>query len=321
MAKVAAGRKRHSPIWDYFEYDPLIDKSKCIVMRTDGNICGMQLKGKNPTNLKVHLRSSHRDAHEKFTAREKKAASPQSDSCPASRAPQTQQTLPQCLAQDSTWCATTQEHHKREQAMVEMFIDTGLSTRLCANSSFKEFCRMLEHRFKAPGSARVNSLIGAKMKTATEKLKDIVREARRLTLCVDGWSKRGLTAAFLGISACFYHPPTGKARHVLLNLHRLDHPHTGESIARCIDLTLETWGISEDKVLLVVTDKGSNIVKAVRLLRERGGQVEDPHGTDHSMDTEAEDTDTETSDTEIEENESGKDIYLVNLKQATFTRR
>ena len=55
-----AGRKRHSPIWDYFEYDSMIDKSKCIVMSTDGNICGMQLKGKNPTNLKVHFRSGGR---------------------------------------------------------------------------------------------------------------------------------------------------------------------------------------------------------------------------------------------------------------------
>ncbi|KAK5851460.1 hypothetical protein PBY51_023011 [Eleginops maclovinus] len=111
------------------------------------------------------------------------------------------------------------------------------------------------------------------MKTATEKLEDLVREARRLTLCVDGWSKRGPTAAFLGVSASFYHPPTGKAQHALLNLHRLDHPHTGESIARCIDLTLERWDISDDKVLLVVTDNGSNIVKAIRLLPDREEQV------------------------------------------------
>jgi len=40
--------------------------------------------------------------------------------------------------------------------------------------------------FKAPGSARVTGLIGAKMKTDTEKLKDLVREARRLTVLVDG---------------------------------------------------------------------------------------------------------------------------------------
>ncbi|KAJ8333850.1 hypothetical protein SKAU_G00411690 [Synaphobranchus kaupii] len=40
-----------------------------------------------------------------------------------------------------------------------------------------------------------------------------------------------------------------------------------EAIADCMDRTLETWGITKDKVLLIVTDNGSNIVKAVKLLR------------------------------------------------------
>ncbi|KAL0160147.1 hypothetical protein M9458_043872, partial [Cirrhinus mrigala] len=59
----------------------------------------------------------------------------------------------------------------------------------------------------------------------------------------------------------------------------MEHPHTGEAIARCIDQTLDEWGIGEDKVLLIVTDNGSNIVKAVRLLgdrsREQSGESAD----------------------------------------------
>ena len=31
-------------------------------MKSEGNICGIQLKGKNPTNVKVQLGSSHREA-------------------------------------------------------------------------------------------------------------------------------------------------------------------------------------------------------------------------------------------------------------------
>lgn len=101
------------------------------------------------------------------------------------------------------------------------------------------------------------------------------------------------------------------AQHVLLNLHRLDHLHTGESIAGCIDLTLETWGINEDKVLLVITDNGSNIVKAVRLLWDQEGHVIGPQEQPDWMDTGPEDTDTESSDTEAEESGFGKDIYLL----------
>ncbi|XP_028445794.1 zinc finger BED domain-containing protein 4-like isoform X2 [Perca flavescens] len=143
-----------------------------------------------------------------------------------------------------------------------------MSTRLCESIAFKQFANVLKPKFKTPGAARVNSLIGAKMDMAKQKLKEIIKDARKLTLCVDGWSKTGLTASFMGVSACFYHPARGQVHHALLNLHQLEHPHTGESIAHCIDRTLDAWGIGEDKVLLIVTDNGSNIVEAVRLLRD-----------------------------------------------------
>ena len=61
MAKVP-GRKRHSPTWEYLDSDPAVDQSKSLVMKSDGNICRIQLKGKNPTNVRVHLQSSHREA-------------------------------------------------------------------------------------------------------------------------------------------------------------------------------------------------------------------------------------------------------------------
>lgn len=277
------GRKRQSPIWDFFEYDEEIDKSKCLVVETDcDKICGLLLKGKNPTNLKVHLRSSHKAANVEYQNKLAYMSPPppperEATSRPGSTGKET--TIMDCFHRrpNSCWLVNTQEHHKREDALVNMFIDTGMSTRLCDSIAFKRFSTLLEPKFKSPGAARVNNLIGAKMEKAKHKLKEILKEARKLTLCVDGWSKRGLTASFIGVSACFYHPPGGQVYHALLNLHRIEHPHTGESIARCIDETLNAWDIGEDKVLLIVTDNGSNILKAVRLLRDRSQeQREEP---------------------------------------------
>lgn len=90
-----------------------------------------------------------------------------------------------------------------------------------------------------------------------------------MTICVDVWTKRGRTASLMGVSACFYHPPGGQVYHAMLNLHRLEHPHTRESIARCLRETLQRWDLVGAKVLLIVTDNGSNIVKAVRVLQDR----------------------------------------------------
>lgn len=92
-------------------------------------------------------------------------------------------------------------------------------------------------------------------------LMKLIKQARELTLCVDGCSKRALTASFTGMFACFYNPPGGQVSHALLNLLRMEHPHTGEAIA-WHDKTLEEWSIGGEKVLPVVTDNGKKGITA-----------------------------------------------------------
>ena len=53
--KITGGRKPQSAVWNYFKYDSVINKSGC-------NLCEKKLSGKNSTNLKTHLRTSHPDA-------------------------------------------------------------------------------------------------------------------------------------------------------------------------------------------------------------------------------------------------------------------
>lgn len=275
------GRKRQSPVWDYFEYDREADKSKCLVVESGFKICGVFLKGKNPTNLKVHLRSSHKSANCEYLDKVASLSNPpeRDAACLPGGGTVKEETINDSFHQraNNYWLMNTREHQKREDALVNMLIETGMSTRLCDSMAFKKFILSLEPKFKSPGAARVNKLIEGKLEKAKHKLRDIMKDARRLTLCVDGWSRRGLPASFLGVSACFYHPPGGQVHHALLSLHRMEQPHTGESIGRAIEETLDAWGIGEDKVLLVVTDNGANIDKEVRLHGDRGqGQSEEP---------------------------------------------
>ena len=57
LSRLLAGRKRESEVWEYFKYDDKTNKSACLVkVGSDVNTkpCGLQLMGKNPTNLKVN---------------------------------------------------------------------------------------------------------------------------------------------------------------------------------------------------------------------------------------------------------------------------
>ncbi|KAE8287261.1 G-protein coupled receptor family C group 6 member A Precursor [Larimichthys crocea] len=84
----------------------------------------------------------------------------------------------------------------------------------------------------------------------------------------------------------------------------------GECIARCIDETMVAWDIVGDKVLLVVTDNGSNIVKAVRLLSERPRQEIEPsaHSTRLPPGDGLDDVSWEEEEPESESDEENGDI-------------
>ena len=89
-----------------------------------------------------------------------------------------------------------------------------------------------------------------------------------MTICLDGWTKKGLTASFLGIPARLFDVQAGVVRHITLALTQLSHLHTGEQLAAALNECPQEWSIPVGKIMLLVTDNGANIVKAVRLLRE-----------------------------------------------------
>lgn len=56
MFKTNVGRKQESGVWQYFDYEPSTDKSKCKAPN-----CTTKIKGKNATNMMNHLVSKHKE--------------------------------------------------------------------------------------------------------------------------------------------------------------------------------------------------------------------------------------------------------------------
>ena len=106
------------------------DKSKCLAV--EGQFRQF-IKGKNPTNLKVHFRRAHKEANLSYLNKLKDNAKPPSPDTEAD--PGTglgsmmettigQRTLPQCFHRrtDGCWLVNSQKHHKQEEALVNMLI-------------------------------------------------------------------------------------------------------------------------------------------------------------------------------------------------------
>lgn len=78
--------------------------------------------------------------------------------------------------------------------------------------------------------------------------------------------KRGLAAAFLGVSACLYNPIIQQGEHLTLKVFTVSHPHTSDMIAAKVSDCFEKWGIKTSQVMLVITDNGANMIKAFKTM-------------------------------------------------------
>jgi len=57
------GQKKPSPVWQHFDFDANSNKSVCTLKKAGGEVCGKEIKGKFPTNLRNHLCTVHPVEH------------------------------------------------------------------------------------------------------------------------------------------------------------------------------------------------------------------------------------------------------------------
>jgi len=203
-AIVAVGRKRASPVWNYFTYGIVNDKSVCKAKNGE-SICGRQINGNNATNVRAHLRATHKKEYDELLKNESKID--KQSKAAGQLACRSAETVPIMSAFNrcKPWPDKCRDATIRNEALTDMIVMTGIPMSIIANPSFKEFCLKLDPRFKVPGTRTVNSCMQSRMNDGVEAIKAALAEARKVSLGMDIWTKKGYDQSYLGITACFYH--------------------------------------------------------------------------------------------------------------------
>lgn len=126
---------------------------------------------------------------------------------------------------------------------------------------------------------------------------------------MSGWVVKEITVVFLSwdlslLLRCH--------RHSFLNISNIQHPHTGEMLAECLSQSLEQWGITEKQVLMIVTDNGANMVKAIRLMQEKSAMQDEGAHEDEDNERTGEvenrgDQDTDEPDIDVDQSDFTED--------------
>jgi len=151
---------------------------------------------------------------------------------------------------------------------------TATPSRFIETPEFHHFCDSMDPKFVVPGAAKIESMQQALYMEQKKQLRDLLYEARKLTLCLDLWTTKGMTSAHLGVTCTWLSPSRNEQLHALLSLVIMPHPHTSMNIRTALEQVIADWDIPYDKILLVITDNGSNMIAAFKNMEDSSDESE-----------------------------------------------
>lgn len=96
------------------------------------------------------------------------------------------------------------EQHVKEQALALWIGRTGLPACTVEDEDFIHMMETFDKRMTIPKRTKINNLVDKIYDDEKLKYKERLARARKITIGLDIWTKKGLTASFLAISACFF---------------------------------------------------------------------------------------------------------------------
>ena len=249
-------RPQSSSVWEYFTYDKDTDKTICTVL------CG-DINGQFATNLKKHLKSCHDTQYKCFEIAEaKKKEKDISNSSKQYKA--WQSLLPDNYFSTKQYDSKSKRHQAITLCLATFVGATNVTLSLIDGTEFCELIGELDPRFKIPHSKKLGIEIENLYGNFKRKISSSLQNDRIISIRTDIWSKPGMTASFLGITAHYFSYQDRQRHNVTLAVSRLLSPHTADRILEAFDAINCQWNIPQCKLFRVLTDNGSNMVVAFK---------------------------------------------------------
>lgn len=128
------------------------------------------------------------------------------------------------------------------------------------------FLETINPAYPVPSRNYLSNEISQLLFKMKAKVQSYMVEARKIAFTTDLWTKKGLTSSYIGVTTHFFSSKDDSSHYPMIAVRRIHHPATGENIRSLFEEIIAEWGIPADKVMAVVTDNGSNVIKAFKEL-------------------------------------------------------
>ncbi|XP_015118442.1 zinc finger BED domain-containing protein 1-like [Diachasma alloeum] len=151
---------------------------------------------------------------------------------------------------------------KIKNAMVYMIAKDDLPLSATEKEGFRYLMSIVAPNYEVPKKTSITRATEENYKVLSGIVKSKLAKAENLTLTTDIWTETMSTRGFLGLTIHFLE--NGKMSYIELDTIELDENRKAPYLSKIFEEFLLKWNISKDKITTVVTDGGTNIIKAVK---------------------------------------------------------
>ena len=137
----------------------------------------------------------------------------------------------------------------------------GVPNSTIKNPEFKAFVQEMDPKYPIPGTASLGKATDMLYLEMKAKIESCLLNTKSISLCTDVWTKKGMTSSYLEVTAHF---SSGDMQSATIAVKHMQGSITGFAIRSAVDEILSDWDIPINKVKAVVTDNGSNMVRAFK---------------------------------------------------------
>nr|CAG8634178.1 12872_t:CDS:2 [Entrophospora candida] len=153
-----------------------------------------------------------------------------------------------------------------KKKLIEFLIKDSQPFYILKSPSFQHFIHSLNPHFKIPCIDVIKESLFILYDHSINELKDnLFNNCLYASLTTDFWTSTNQKKGFMGIT-CTWISENFEPNEVLLNLVYVPYPHTGPVIKDLLENEVRKWELNR-KLMAITTDNGSNMVCALRLLK------------------------------------------------------
>ena len=266
MSANPAPKKKTSPIRVYFTISEDQRFATCLCENCGQQVSrgGKDLKSYGTTNLIVHLKSKHSKSFAEYEEKVKEAKEAK-EQLAKSQEPRCQQlSLIECDNRTRCWDINDARSKRIHCRIGQMIAIDCHPLSLVEDEGFICLLKELEPRYSLPSRRYFTDNVLTKL---FESLRDTVVQmitgVKYLSFTTGIWSTCVSNESLISLTAHWI-TNTFECRAAMLNAAQITASHTGSCIAEKISEILQSWGISSDRIHVILRDNGSNMIRAMK---------------------------------------------------------